>query len=76
MCPPRSAVTASPPPSKATKRIFLSVQASGLQAYVQTGPGGMGYVVRSQVAKDPATLSTATALLRELGFKSTVVSSL
>jgi len=57
-------------------RIARRVQASGLQAYVQTGPGGMGYVVRSQVAKDPATLSTATALLRELGFKSTVVSSL
>ncbi|MCY1532700.1 hypothetical protein D9M68_679850 [compost metagenome] len=52
------------------------MRASGLQAYVQLGPGGMGYVVRSQVAKDPGTISTATALLRELGYKSEVVSQL
>lgn len=54
-------------------RIAQRVQASGLQAYVQTGPGGMGYVVRSQVSKDPGTISTATALLRELGFKGELV---
>ncbi|QEQ22928.1 type II secretion system secretin GspD [Achromobacter xylosoxidans] len=57
-------------------RIAQRVQASGLQAYVQTGPGGMGYVVRSQVSKDPGTISTATALLRELGFKGELVSHL
>ncbi|PND34884.1 type II secretion system protein GspD [Achromobacter sp. HZ01] len=57
-------------------KIVQRVRASGLQAYVQVGPGGMGYVVRSQVAKDPGTISTATALLRELGFKSEVVSQL
>ena len=52
------------------------MRGSGLQAYVQAGPGGMGYVVRSQVAKDPGTVSTATRLLRELGYKSEVVSHL
>ncbi len=57
-------------------KIAQRVRASGLQAYVQLGPGGMGYVVRSQVAKDPGTISTATALLRELGYKSEVVSQL
>ncbi|MFA1684791.1 type II secretion system secretin GspD [Achromobacter dolens] len=57
-------------------RIAQRVQASGLQAYVQTGPGGMGYVVRSQVSKDPGTISTATALLKELGFKGELVSHL
>ncbi|MGE8690543.1 MAG: type II secretion system secretin GspD [Achromobacter sp.] len=57
-------------------KIAQRVRASGLQAYVQLGPGGMGYVVRSQVAKDPGTVSTATALLRELGYKSEVVSQL
>ncbi|MCY1195476.1 Type II secretion system protein D [compost metagenome] len=57
-------------------RIAQRVRASGLQAYVQLGPGGTGYVVRSQVAKDPGTISTATALLRELGYKSEVVSQL
>ena len=57
-------------------RIARRVQASGLQAYVQTGPGGMGYVVRSQVSRDPGTISTATALLKELGFKGELVSHL
>lgn len=57
-------------------KIAQRVRASGLQAYVQLGPGGMGYVVRSQVARDPGTISTATALLRELGYKSEVVSQL
>lgn len=57
-------------------RIVQRVQASGLQAYVQTGPGGMGYVVRSQVSKDPGTISTATSLLRELGYKGELVSHL
>jgi len=57
-------------------KIAQRVRASGLQAYVQVGPGGMGYVVRSQVAKDPGTISTATTLLRELGYKSEVVSQL
>ena len=58
------------------ERIAQRVRGSGLQAYVQAGPGGMGYVVRSQVAKDPGTVSTATRLLRELGYKSEVVSHL
>lgn len=57
-------------------RIVQRVQASGLQAYVQAGPGGMGYVVRSQVSKDPGTISTATSLLRELGYKGELVSHL
>lgn len=57
-------------------RIVQRVQASGLQAYVQAGPGGMGYVVRSQVSKDPGTVSTATSLLRELGYKGELVSHL
>ena len=33
------------------ERIAQRVRGSGLQAYVQAGPGGMGYVVRSQVAR-------------------------
>lgn len=57
-------------------RIVQRVQTSGLQAYVQAGPGGMGYVVRSQVSKDPGTISTATSLLRELGYKGELVSHL
>lgn len=56
--------------------IARRVQASGLSAYVQVGPGGMGYVVRSQVASDPGTVQTATTLLRELGYPAQVVSSL
>ena len=33
------------------RRAHRPARGSGLQAYVQAGPGGMGYVVRSQVAR-------------------------
>ena len=33
------------------ERIAQRVRGGGLQAYVQAGPGGMGYVVRSQVCQ-------------------------
>ncbi len=57
-------------------KIVRRVGASGMQAYVQTGPGGMDYVVRSQVARDSGSIDTARRLLRELGFKSELISSL
>ena len=57
------------------ERIAQRVRGSGLQAYVQAGPGGMGYGAQPG-RQDPGTVSTATRLLRELGYKSEVVSHL
>lgn len=42
---------------------------SGLKAYTMVGPGGMGYVVRTDVSRDPQAVDTAVQLLRELGYQ-------
>ncbi|OZI78446.1 type II secretion system secretin GspD [Bordetella genomosp. 2] len=57
-------------------RIAQRVRISGLSAYVQVGPGGQGFVVRSDVARDAATVDTAVALLRELGYRAELVTHL
>jgi len=43
---------------------------------VQVGPGGQGYVVRSDVARDATTVDTAVALLKELGYRAELVTHL
>ncbi|MBO1113432.1 type II secretion system secretin GspD [Bordetella petrii] len=57
-------------------RIAKRVRISGLSAYVQVGPGGQGYVVRSDVARDATTVDTAVALLKELGYRAELVTHL
>ncbi|CAP43207.1 type II secretion system secretin GspD [Bordetella petrii] len=56
--------------------IARRVRISGLSAYVQVGPGGQGYVVRSDVARDATTVDTAVALLKELGYRAELVTHL
>ncbi|HYG46173.1 MAG TPA: type II secretion system secretin GspD [Bordetella sp.] len=56
--------------------IAKRVRISGLSAYVQVGPGGQGYVVRSDVARDATTVDTALALLKELGYRAELVTHL
>ncbi|WP_454689508.1 type II secretion system secretin GspD [Achromobacter aloeverae] len=49
------------------------VRMSGLDAYSLPGPGGLGYVVRSQVPRDARSVDTALSLLRQLGYKPELV---
>ncbi|MFC4277839.1 type II secretion system secretin GspD [Achromobacter aloeverae] len=49
------------------------VRMSGLDAYSQPGPGGQGYVVRSQVPRDARSVDTALSLLKQLGYKPELV---
>ncbi|CAM4125847.1 type II secretion system secretin GspD [Bordetella muralis] len=58
------------------KRIVQRVRTSGLNAYSQVGPGGQGYVVRTELARDATTVDTAVALLKELGFRPELVTHL
>ncbi|MBO9356165.1 type II secretion system protein GspD [Bordetella petrii] len=60
----------------AADAIARRVRISGLSAYVQVGPGGQGYVVRSDVARDATTVDTAVALLKELGYRAELVTHL
>jgi len=60
----------------AADSIAKRVRISGLNAYVQVGPGGQGYVVRSDVARDATTVDTAVALLKELGYRAELVTHL
>ncbi|MBV7482793.1 type II secretion system secretin GspD [Bordetella sp. BOR01] len=60
----------------AAESIAKRVRISGLSAYVQVGPGGQGYVVRSDVARDSTTVDTAVALLKELGYRAELVTHL
>ncbi|SAI72983.1 general secretion pathway protein D [Bordetella ansorpii] len=46
---------------------------SGLKAYSLTGPGGMGYVVRVDVPRDPRAVDNAVQVLRELGYQPELV---
>jgi len=57
-------------------RIAQRVRISGLNAYVQVGPGGQGFVVRTDVARDATTVDTAVALLKELGYRAELVTHL
>lgn len=57
-------------------RIVQRVRTSGLNAYSQVGPGGQGYVVRTELARDATTVDTAVALLKELGFRPELVTHL
>lgn len=60
----------------AANRIVQGVRISGLNAYSQVGPGGQGYVVRADVARDATTVDTAIALLKELGYRAELVTHL
>ncbi|MCD0505514.1 type II secretion system secretin GspD [Bordetella petrii] len=60
----------------AAESIAKRVRISGLNAYVQVGPGGQGYVVRSDIARDATTVDTAVALLKELGYRAELVTHL
>jgi len=53
--------------------IAARVRMSGLDAYDQPGPGGQGYVVRSQVPRDARSVDTALSLLKQLGYKPELV---
>lgn len=57
-------------------RIVQRVRISGLNAYSQVGPGGQGFVVRAALARDATTVDTAVALLKELGYRSELVTHL
>ncbi|WP_084136264.1 type II secretion system secretin GspD [Pollutimonas bauzanensis] len=54
-------------------RIARRVRVSGLQAYALSGPGGLNYVVRADVGRDPQAVDTAVGLLRELGYQPELV---
>jgi len=56
--------------------IVKRVQISGLNAYTRVGPGGMGTVVRTEVARDATSVDTALQLLRQLGFKPELVTNM
>src|SRR3546814_5485834 len=60
----------------AAESIAKRVRISGLNAYVQVGPGGQGFVVRSDIARDATTVDTAVALLKELGYRAELVTHL
>lgn len=53
----------------AAEQIAQRVRISGLKAYTMAGPGGMGYVVRTDVSRDPAATDAAVQVLRELGYR-------
>ncbi|ALM81945.1 type II secretion system secretin GspD [Bordetella sp. N] len=55
------------------ENIAARVRMSGLDAYNQPGPGGQGYVVRSQVPRDARSVDTALSLLKQLGYKPELV---
>ncbi|ARP94381.1 type II secretion system secretin GspD [Bordetella genomosp. 13] len=57
-------------------QIVKRVQISGLNAYSRVGPGGMGVVVRAQVARDATTVDTALTLLRQLGYRPELVTNM
>lgn len=56
-------------------RIARRVRISGLQAYIVSAPGGMGYAVRVDTPRDARTVDTTTAVLRELGYPPDIVLS-
>ncbi|MFT4173111.1 MAG: type II secretion system secretin GspD [Rhodocyclaceae bacterium] len=54
-------------------RIAQRVRISGLPAYIVVGPGGEGYAVRANIARDARAVDRATQVLRELGYRPELV---
>lgn len=54
-------------------RIASRVRVGGLPAYIVTAPGGTGYAVRVDVARDAHTVDSSTETLRELGYQPELV---
>lgn len=54
-------------------RIASRLRISGLTAYIVTAPGGSGYAVRVDVARDARTVDASTETLRELGYQPELV---
>jgi general secretion pathway protein D len=50
------------------QRIVQRVDSRGLAAYTQAAPGGSGVLVRTRVARDPATVGAAAEMLTKLGY--------
>jgi general secretion pathway protein D len=50
-------------------RIVKRVRISGIEAYMVGGAGGTGYLVRTEVARDPKAVDNTVAVLRELGYR-------
>ncbi|WP_260986158.1 type II secretion system secretin GspD [Bordetella genomosp. 13] len=63
------------PTDQEAQRIMQRARISGLKSYAMTGPGGMGYVVRADVPRDPRAVDNAVAVLRELGYQPEIVVS-
>jgi general secretion pathway protein D len=51
------------------QQIAAKVRMSGLNSYIQPGPGGEGYVVRADVARDSHSVDLAISLLKQLGYR-------
>ncbi|CAM3358247.1 type II secretion system secretin GspD [Bordetella sputigena] len=51
------------------QQIVQRVSSTGLQAYTQLAPGGASVLVRTRVARDPATAGAAAELLTKLGYQ-------
>lgn len=54
-------------------RIASRVRVGGLPAYIVSAPGGAGYAVRVDVARDARTVDSSTETLRELGYQPELV---
>ncbi len=54
-------------------RIAKRVRISGLPAYIISGPGGSGYAVRVDLARDAGAVDASSAVLRELGYRPELV---
>ncbi|CAM4063335.1 type II secretion system secretin GspD [Bordetella bronchialis] len=51
------------------QQIVQRVASTGLRAYTQVAPGGAGVLVRTRVARDPATAGAAAEMLTRLGYR-------
>jgi general secretion pathway protein D len=51
------------------QQIVQRVAGTGLKAYTQVAPGGTGVLVRTRVARDPATAGAAAEMLTRLGYR-------
>ncbi|MDQ0608232.1 general secretion pathway protein D [Variovorax sp. W1I1] len=54
-------------------RIVKRVRISGIGAYIVSGPGGEGNLVRADVPRDPQAVDNTIAVLRELGYRPELV---
>lgn len=53
--------------------VVKRVRISGIGAYIVSGPGGEGNMVRADVPRDPQSVDNAIAVLRELGYRPEMV---